>query len=241
MRVAARMASVLGRYFYVAMALILAAIVVYGFSHTIEENLFHGSFPRPAVLYVHAAAFSAWIVLLVVQTTLVSVARKTAWHRRLGWFGLALGSAMPVLGVMSALRMTHLRAGFGDIDDVAFLILALWDMAAFAGLFALAMLWRGRPEYHRRLILLATCVIGVAGLTRFPTWLPQIEGAAWPAYAYIDALMLLGPLRDLVVMRRVHPVYLWAIPALILGQAIGNAIYMTRPDAWMAIAHGLIR
>ena len=64
---------------------------------------------------------------------------------------------------------------------------------------------------------------------------------AWPAYAYVDALMLLGPLRDLIVMRRAHPVYLWAIPALIAGQAIGNAIYMTRPDAWMAIAHWLIR
>ena len=51
MGVAARMASGLGRYFYVAMALTLAAIVVYGFSHTIEENLFHTSFPRPGALF----------------------------------------------------------------------------------------------------------------------------------------------------------------------------------------------
>ena len=231
----------LRRYFYFAMTLLLAAIVYYGFSHTIEENLFHGSFPRPAVLYVHAAAFSLWMVLLVVQSGLIAVARRPRWHRWLGWGGLVLGSAMPVLGVWSALRMTRLRAGFGDLDDVVFLILALWDMAAFATLFGPAMLWRQRPEHHRRLILMAACVISVAGLTRFPPWLPQIEGVVWPYYAYIDALMGLAVLRDLVVLRRVHPVFRVGLPVLIAGQAVANTIYMTRPSWWMHTAEWLIR
>jgi hypothetical protein len=231
----------LGRYFYFAMTLLLAAIVYYGFSHTIEENLFHGSFPRPKVLYVHAAAFSLWMVLLVVQSGLIAVARRPQWHRWLGWGGLVLGSAMPVLGVWSALRMTRLRAGFGDVDDVAFLILALWDMAAFATLFGLAMVWRARPEHHRRLILMAACVISVAGLTRFPPWLPQIDGVIWPYYAYIDALMGLAVLRDLIVLRRVHPVFRVGLPVLIAGQAVANTIYMTRPSWWMHTAEWLIR
>lgn len=231
----------LGRYFYFVMTLLLAAIVYYGFSHTIEENLFHGSFPRPKVLYVHAAAFCLWMVLLVVQSGLIAVARKPQWHRWLGWGGLILGCAMPVLGVWSALRMTRLRAGFGDIDDVAFLILALWDMTAFAALFGLAMVWRKRPEHHRRLILMAACVISVAGLTRFPPWLPQIESVVWPYYAYVDALMALLVLRDLVVLRRVHPVFRVALPVLIIGQAVANAIYMTRPAWWMHTSEWLIR
>lgn len=231
----------LRRYFYFAATLLLAAIVYYGFSHTIEENLFHGSFPRPKVLYVHAAAFSLWMVLLVVQSGLIAVARKPQWHRWLGWGGLVLGCAMPILGVWSALRMTHLRAGFGDVDDVAFLILALWDMAAFAALFGLAMVWRKRPEHHRRLILMAACVISVAGLTRFPPWLPQIEGAAWPAYAYVDALIGLAALRDLIVLRRVTPVFRDGLPVLIAGQIVTNLIYMTRPAWWMHAAEWLIR
>jgi hypothetical protein len=235
------LAPFLGRYFYFMMTLLLAAIVTYGFSHTIEENLFHGSFPRPKVLYVHAAAFSLWMALLVVQSGLIAVARKPQWHRRLGWGGLVLGCAMPVLGVWSALRMTHLRAGFGDIDDVAFLILALWDMAAFAVLFGLAMVWRKRAEDHRRLILMAACVISVAGLTRFPPWLPQIEGAAWPGYAYIDILIGLAMLRDLVVQRRVHPAFRIGLPVLIAGQVVTNAIYMSRPSWWMHTAEWLIR
>ncbi len=137
--------------------------------------------------------------------------------------------------------MTHLRAGFGDLDDVAFLILALWDMAAFAALFGLAMVWRADPGRHRRLILLAACVISVAGLTRFPPWLPQIEGVVWPYYAYIDVLIGLLALRDLVVLRRVHPVFRAALPVLIVGQAVGNLIYMTRPAWWMHTAEWLIR
>src|ERR1700744_515286 len=112
----------LARWFYFAMAVLLVVIVWYGFSHTIEENLFHPSFPRPWVLYVHAAVFGGWMVLFVVQTGLVAAARRRQWHRWLGWLGAVMGCVMPVLGVSSALGMTRLRYGFGGLDDVGFLI-----------------------------------------------------------------------------------------------------------------------
>jgi hypothetical protein len=31
--------------------------------------------------------------------------RRAHWHRRLGWFGAALGVAIPVLGTSSAITM----------------------------------------------------------------------------------------------------------------------------------------
>jgi hypothetical protein len=34
------------KYFYFAMSLLIAAIVIWGFSHTIDANLFHGAPPR---------------------------------------------------------------------------------------------------------------------------------------------------------------------------------------------------
>jgi hypothetical protein len=231
----------LARYFYFAMAVLLAAIVWYGFSHTIEENLFHPSFPRPRVLYVHAAVFGGWMALLLVQTGLVALARNRRWHRWLGWFGVAMACAMPVLGTWSALRMTHLRYGFGDIDDVAFLILALNDMAVFAALMAAAILLRNRTsEAHKRLVLMATCLITVAALTRFPPWLPTIGTAVWPYYLYCDLLIGLGLARDLVVTGRPHWVYLRVFPAVIALQAVANTIYMTRPKPWMDLALHLI-
>jgi len=231
----------LARWFYFVMAALLAVIVWYGFSHTIEENLFHPSFPRPRVLYLHAAVFGGWMMLFLVQTGLIAVARQRRWHRWLGWLGVALACVMPVLGTWSAISMTHLRYGFGDIDDVAFLILALNDMAAFAALMAAAILLRNRQvEAHRRLIYMATCLITVAALTRFPPWLPTIGTAVWPYYLYVDILVTLGLLRDLVVLRRPHWVFTRVFPAVIAIQALGNLIYMTRPAPYMALMLKLV-
>jgi hypothetical protein len=234
--------GVLARYFYFAMALLLTAIAWYGFSHTIEENLFHPSFQRPRVLYVHAAVFGGWVALLVVQTGLIALARKRRWHRWLGWLGVAMACAMPVLGTWSALRMTRLRYGFGDLDDVAFLILAFNDMAAFAALMAAAILLRNRQnEAHKRLVLMATCLISVAALTRFPPWLPAPEHGVWPYYLYADLLVALGLIRDIVATGRPHWVYLRVFPAVIAVQAVANAVYMTRPRPWMDLALWLVR
>ena len=232
----------LARYFYFAMALLLAGIVWFGFSHTIEENLFHPSFARPRVLYVHAAMFGGWMLLLMVQTGLVALARKRRWHRWLGWLGVAMACLMPVLGTWSAVSMTHLRYGFGDIDDVAFLILAFNDMAMFAGLMAAAILLRNRQaEAHKRLVLMATCVICVAALTRFPpSILPQVGAAAWPYYLYLDALIALGLLRDLAVLGRPHWVYTRVFPALIAVQAVANLVYIVRPPPYMALMLRLV-
>ncbi len=234
--VAAAAKRLLGRYFYLAMALALAAIVTYGFGATIEANLFHPSFPRPRVLLVHAAVFYLWVLLLIGQSMLVTV-RQVKWHRRLGWLGVGVGGLMPVLGVATALQMAHLRAGFGDGDSVAFLIVGLYDMAAFTTLFTLAVLWRRRPEVHRRLMLIATCGLSVAALTRFP---PELVPENF-AYLYVDGLIILCALRDAVVIKRVHPVYLWSLPLLITAQILANLIYVEAPPAWMAIAYWLIR
>ena len=231
----------LARYFYLCMAALLAAVACYGFSHTIEENLFHPSFPRPAVLYVHAAVFGGWMILFLVQTGLVALARKRRWHRSLGWAGLAMACAMPVLGTWSAISMTHLRYGFGDIDDVAFLILAFNDMAAFAALIGAAIVLRERhSEAHRRLALMATCVICVAALTRFPPWLPTVGTAVWPYYLYVDLLIGLGLLRDLVILGRPHWVYARVFPAVVALQAAANLLYVTRPAPYMALMLKLV-
>ena len=50
------------KYFYLCMSLLIAAVVVYGFSHTIENKLIHGN-PRRPILWMQRmreslAAFS---------------------------------------------------------------------------------------------------------------------------------------------------------------------------------------
>jgi hypothetical protein len=61
--------SALIRSFYFWMSLLIAALVVYGFSQTILQNLIHPSVPRPAILYVHAGLFFGWVAQVVTMAT----------------------------------------------------------------------------------------------------------------------------------------------------------------------------
>jgi hypothetical protein len=226
----------LGRYFYLFMALLIPAIVVYGFSFTVDRNLIHPAVPRPRILYVHAAVFSGWLVFFLLQSILVR-SRRVSWHRRLGWFGAALGAVIPVLGTATAIAMAHFNATQlhqGRVEQD--LMIPLWDMVAFTVAFALAILWRKKPEVHRRLVLVATCVLTAAAFGRFPAYLLN------PTFFYagVDVLVLFGALRDWSVERRVHPVYLVALPLLILGQTV--VVYTNLHDLryWLVIAHAIL-
>lgn len=94
----------LGDYFYFFMSLVIAAVVVYGFGQTAKEKLIHPAIERPFVLYVHAALFSGWVLFFIFQTELVRAA-MVQWHRRIGWIGVALGIAMLLVGIQTAITM----------------------------------------------------------------------------------------------------------------------------------------
>jgi hypothetical protein len=61
------------RYFYLFLSIVVAAVVVAGFSRTVDQSLFHAAPPRPILLWIHGAAFSAWVVFFMLQTSLVRV------------------------------------------------------------------------------------------------------------------------------------------------------------------------
>ena len=88
------------------MSLVIVVPVAYGFSFTVGKNLIHPAVPRPRILYFHAAVFTGWLVFFVLQTGLVR-GRKVQWHRRMGWFGAALGVMILSLGVSTSLAMAR--------------------------------------------------------------------------------------------------------------------------------------
>lgn len=222
-----------GDVFYLIMAVIIALVVAIGFGRNLDANLLHPPSPRPLILHVHVAIMTAWILLFLAQTALVR-ARKVLWHRRLGLCGLAVGALLPVVGIATAIVTT--RAVIAEdpsagVGGMAFFAISCFDMLAFALTFWLAIVWRRHPEFHKRLMLIATCGLLSAAFARFPSWV--MPGRAW--YAAVDLLILAGVARDLIVARRVHAVYRYGLPILILGQSAAMWLYATRAPAWIAM------
>lgn len=217
----------LSRYFYFCMSLVMAGLVVWGFSHTVEASLFHANPPRPLLLWFHGAAFSTWIVFFIAQSALVRV-RKVSVHRFLGWFGAGLATLMVVLGCTITVVMTRFDAAVLHMKDVAsFVSIPFEDMIVFGTCMALAISCRKKPEYHRRLVFIATCVLMDAAIGRFDFWFNHSI-----FYVGLDLLIVLGMLRDWVVDGRVHKVYYYALPPMILLQSAAVYLWRINPAWW---------
>jgi hypothetical protein len=154
----------------------------------------------------------------------------------LGWFGAGLAAVMVVLGTAIAIIMARFDAvQLHQSGTDAFLAIPFYDMIAFGVSIALALYWRRRPEFHRRLMFVATVSLMDAPVGRFDFLFNHNL-----FYLCLDLLIVLGVVRDLVVDRRVHKVYLYALPVLIVGQNL--AIYMWRinPPWWRTITHAIL-
>ncbi len=242
--VAARPVRLLQQYFYFFMSLLIAVIVVYGFSHTIDERLIHAAVPRPFILYLHAAIFFGWVLFFIFQSLLVR-AHKVRLHRQIGWFGVALGVAISVLGISTAIIMTRFQFfRLHAVEDaVTDLLGPFLDMTSFTIPFALAIYWRKKPEFHRRLLLVATCALTSAAFSRMPLQmlpaLPNMLIFIW-IYGGVDILIFLGVVRDLIVDGRIHRVYLYVLPALLAAQAVVICMYQYDWHLCVRIARAVV-
>ena len=231
----AQLKTFLGRYFYFCMSLVMAGLVVWGFSRTVDASLFHAKPPRPLLLWIHGAAFSTWIVFFIAQSALVRV-RKVSLHRALGWFGAGLATVMVGLGFTIAVVMTRFDTVVLHQSDVAqFLGIPFCDMIVFGTGMALAIYWRKKPEYHRRLVFIATCLLMDAAIGRFDFWYNHSI-----FYLGVDLLIVLGMTRDWVVDGRVSKVYLYALPPMIVLQSVAVYAWRVNPAWWQGITHAIV-
>jgi hypothetical protein len=162
-------------------------------------------------------------------------------HRMMGKFGAALGAVVAVLGIWTAVTMERFNmVQLHRARAPSTLLVAFYDIVSFAIPFALALYWRKKPEVHRRLMLVATCALTAAAFSRMPIplWVPD-----WVPYRVlvsggVDLLIFLGIARDLIVSRRVHGVYIYALFAFIISQ---TAVAYTYQSAyWLKIAHAIL-
>lgn len=233
------------RRFFAGMALVALVVVLAGFGNSyyfwpLTRATVHPS-GQPlaaslaAAVHLHAVAFTAWMLLFVVQVGLVSRDRVRA-HRRLGRAMAWLVPALLVTGLVTAIggARNGWNPGGPFRDALAFLVVGLFDLVVFGVLTGAALAFRRRADLHKRLMLL-----GTLGGLMWPaiTRVPFLAGRFLPMFAVLALLVLTPAIRDFIVGARARWVSL-AVGAGVLvlfpaRAAVGNSEWWRAFAAWL--------
>lgn len=233
------------RLFYSAMALAMMATILIGFAPsyylrgTLETWTPAPLLPMTPLSHLHGVLFSAWTLLFVAQTLLVSGGR-TDIHRKLGLTAFALLPAMIVIALLASLHGAIRHAGPPFIPPLQFLAIPLFDIPVFAITIGWALWKRRDAQTHKRLMLLAMVgMMGPAiGRMPVPTFLPP----PLVIFGLPDLFLLALVGWDLASRGRLHKATLWGGGFLVASQVLRLSIMAT--PAWLAFAGwavGLVR
>lgn len=226
--------------FFPGMAVLILASVIVGFGPTYYwAGVFKAPLPN-LLIHIHGAVFSCWVLLLIVQTSLVAAGRLDV-HRRLGLVGFGLACLMVVLGLLAAtdFQVRHFATGDLGMRIIAFYAVPLTSMLAFSTLIYFAFRNRFNPAAHKRLILIATIAILDAAFDRWP-----VDVAWWghraTSFICVIPLLLLMMCYDYWSMGKVHRATIWASIFLVVLQQlrdpIGHSVAFQAFAAW-ALTH----
>jgi FtsH-binding integral membrane protein len=217
--------------FFSAMALLLLGSVFLGFAHSYYlAGMFHAPLPS-AIIHVHGALFSSWILFLLAQTTLVAAGR-TDVHRRIGIAGFLLACLMVIVGVWAGTNALARNFAPPGVDAKTFYVIPITDMLVFAVLVFFAYRARFDSAAHKRIIIIATVALMIAAIARWPFPLLLGNPLAAALVSYLFLLMLMA--YDLWSTHKIHRATIWASVFLIFVQQIRFPIAQT--EAWHAFA-----
>ena len=222
------------RRFFTGIALAILATVIVGFSRSFFLRPLFPEWPSPSetIFYVHGVVFTAWIVLLVAQASLVAGGR-TELHRKIGPFSAVLAVAMVVLGTLGALVAARRATGFVQVPvpPLQFLAIPIFDMILFATFVWLAIAQRRNPQTHKRWMLLATVNLVTAAIARWPG---VLDLGPLAFFGLTDLFIIALAIWDFRTRGRLHPVTLWGGLLIIVSQPLRLVVSSTQ--GWLAFA-----
>ena len=62
----------------------------------------------------------------------------------------------------------------------------------------------------------------------------------WYWYTFTDALLLICVVRDLLLMRRIHPVFLYGVPLFLIGEYSAAYLFLHPPALWLSICRFML-
>jgi hypothetical protein len=229
------------RIFYTGMAIVIAVTIFAGFAPTFYLR---GYLPLPPfaepmtpLLVAHDILATSWIVLFLLQTTLIAFG-KIRVHRRMGIFGSILAAAMVVAGIMTAIDALRRGSAPPGIEARTwFFSVPLSGILIFGALVTSALLLRHRPEAHKQLMLLATIDLTGPALGRMAGQL-NLHGVAFLSLVFgpADVLIFIALIYAVWTRGRARPALMWASIAVLSRPLL---IAITNTPFWVDLADKL--
>lgn len=240
-----------GRWFYIGVGVFAILLAFAGFGPSlIDHSRRHA--PPEALYIAHGATALAWLALFLAQAMLVARGR-VAMHRRLGWAGPVIAAAVIVMGVAividGAFRQSDLSGDvarlvqapgappFTEAESIAGIWGPLGVLMNFTLLVAAGLLFRHRPEVHKRLMVFALVPLGIESLLhlsgnmvgRVPASQGLLQGF-WLTASFL--LLAAVPIYDKVSKGRVHPASVWIPVLFVAWTVLSNAVIFQSAPAF---------
>jgi hypothetical protein len=222
------------RYLYGALAVVFGLTAFAGFARTYYLKLYFASPALPSVLvHLHGIVMTAWVVLFIVQVSLISAHRVRA-HRRLGYTGIGLAVLVVTIGVWTALRAARYGSASVPVgfSEPTFAIVPLGDMALFTLFFGGAVYFRRQAARHKFLMLLTVATFLPPAIGRLP--FTFIQDHPVPFLLIPSGLALGGLAFDTWRRRRVDRLLLTAAVVFVASFPVRIALIGT--PAWASAA-----
>lgn len=183
--------------FFFWLSLAMAFFVVAGFGLHSALPALRGQFPpAPPIVHLHGVLSLSWLVLLVVQSALVS-GGNLKLHRSLGTFGIAHATLVIFAGLLMQLVASNRGWEAGRPGGTDGLYLGLLAFVGFVWMFTVAIRHRQRnPHVHKRMMMYAMLPVLPPGVNRF--W-ASVLGLDDPVPAFWLYLTLWGMAAALLV------------------------------------------
>jgi hypothetical protein len=241
-----RTKSFVQRWFLAGIAIAMLGVSIAAFTPSLVHSVGRRA-PLSLLAAAHGIVFFVWLLIFLVQTSLVAT-RHVTWHRRLG-----LASIFPLalmIPLAWATTVAMMRRGFDLSGDLSIqvgsnvlrdAVFPFCNIVIFSILVSAALAYRRRPEIHKRLMLFANIELMPAPLAHFIGHSPSLSHLPGAIIMVpISIFVIAAVARDLLVTRRVHPLTWWLAALRIVSGPL-EAGPIGSSAAWQHLAEWLAR